>query len=137
MVNYLNHQSLTRRTYQMNRLFARIIVSIVSVLFAATIALAADKKAPAAPAPAAKPAAEAKAQADPKAAPATKAEQVDINSATEADLKTVAGIGDTYAKKIIEGRPYAKKDQLVTRKIVPKAVYDKVKDKIIAKQTKK
>lgn len=121
----------------MNRLFARIIVSIVSVLFAATIALAADKKAPAAPAPAAKPAAEAKAQADPKAAPATKAEQVDINSATEADLKTVAGIGDTYAKKIIEGRPYAKKDQLVTRKIVPKAVYDKVKDKIIAKQTKK
>jgi len=68
---------------------------------------------------------------------ATKQELVDINTATEAQLKAIPGVGDTYAKKIIEGRPYAKKDQLVSKKILPKGVYDKIKDKIVAKQLKK
>jgi competence protein ComEA len=66
------------------------------------------------------------------AAPA--AAQVDINTATAAELKALPGIGDAYAAAIIKGRPYAKKDQLLSRKILPKATYDKVKDRIVAKQ---
>lgn len=59
---------------------------------------------------------------------------IDINSATKAELMKLPGIGDAYSDKIIKGRPYTKKDQLVSRNIVPQATYDKIKDKIIAKQ---
>lgn len=62
---------------------------------------------------------------------------IDINSATERDLKAIAGIGDRYAGKIIAGRPYAKKDQLKSRNILPSPLYEQVKDRIIAKQPKK
>lgn len=64
-------------------------------------------------------------------------EQLDINTATDAQLKAVPGIGDAYAAKIIAGRPYAKKDQLKTRKILPGPAYDQIKDRIIAKQAAK
>src|SRR5262245_48564252 len=66
-----------------------------------------------------------------------KAALVDINSATKAELTALPGIGDAYSQKIIDGRPYARKDQLITKNIIPKATYDKIKDQIVATQAKK
>jgi competence protein ComEA len=70
----------------------------------------------------------------PVTAPTEKVKLVDINSASEADLVALPGVGDAYAKKIVEGRPYAKKDQLKSRKILPAGVYAKVQKLIVAEQ---
>jgi len=73
----------------------------------------------------------------PAPAAAAKTELLDINSASKAELTTLSGIGDAYSQKIIDGRPYKRKDELVSKKIVPQATYDKIKDLIIARQPKK
>ena len=57
---------------------------------------------------------------------------MDINSASKEQLDALPGIGDAYSQKIIDGRPYNSKRDLLTRKILPQATYDQVKDKIIA-----
>jgi competence protein ComEA len=98
-----------------------LLAALLAVFGAATIALAADPKDTKA-----KPAAEKKAE---KAAA-----QIDINRAKADELMTLDGIGEARAAAIIKGRPYRAKDELVDNKILPQAVYDKIKDKIIAHQ---
>jgi competence protein ComEA len=77
--------------------------------------------------------AQAPAKPEQKAPPAAKKEPLDINSASAAELKAVAGIGEADAKKIIENRPYKSTDELVQKKVLPKATYDKIKAQIVAK----
>ena len=104
----------------------RVLVVLLAMLFLASGAAAqtATKEAP-----------KAGAKADAKKAESKKHEMVDLNSASAEELQAIPGIGDAYSKKIVENRPYKRKDELVKKKVVPQATYDKIKDQIIAKQS--
>lgn len=88
--------------------------------------------------PVAKPAAKpATANAATAAAQADKGALIDINTATPDQLKALSGVGDAYAKRIVDGRPYTAKNQLVSRGILPQPVYAKIADRVIAKRVTK
>jgi competence protein ComEA len=61
---------------------------------------------------------------------------VDINTASTAQLKTLPGVSDSDSAKIVQGRPYSDKTQLVSKKVVSEATYDKIKDHVVARQPK-
>jgi competence protein ComEA len=108
----------------------RLVALLIAVLFAtASLGFAPALAQTKTDAPAKKEAAKSDTKSEAK-----KKEPLDINSASPDQLKTLPGIGDAYAKKIVEGRPYARKDELAKKNIVPQGTYDKIKDQIIAKQ---
>jgi competence protein ComEA len=103
----------------MTRNFAtRILVAIFALSLMSGMAVAQTTKTP----------------AKTTTAAASDADLLDINSATKDQLDALPGIGAAYSQKIIDGRPYAKKTDLVRKKVIPQATYNKIKDKIIAKQ---
>jgi len=65
---------------------------------------------------------------------AGQADLLDINTATVAQLKALPGINGAYTEQIIKGRPYQRKEELVQKKILPRATYERIKYKIVAKQ---
>ena len=97
---------------------SRVLVLLITLLLVAGGAVAQPKDA-------AKP---------PAKADSAKHALIDLNSASADQLKEVPGIGDAYATKIVENRPYKRKDELVSKKVVPRATYDKIKDHVIARQ---
>jgi DNA uptake protein ComE-like DNA-binding protein len=100
------------------RLITRVLIAFFALSLVSGVAVAQAAKTP----------------ASGTTASASSADLLDINSATKDQLDALPGIGAVYSQKIIDGRPYAKKTDLVRKKVLPQATYNKIKDKIIAKQ---
>ncbi|HEY7519787.1 MAG TPA: helix-hairpin-helix domain-containing protein [Methylomirabilota bacterium] len=101
----------------------RLAILLVAVLFVVGIA--------AAPAVAQKDAPKSGTTAGAKAVPK---EKLDLNSASAEELQALPGIGEALSKKIVENRPYKRKDELVQKKVIPGPTYEKIKDHVIARQ---
>ena len=135
----------------MKRTLSSLTFAALALTLAASLAFADGTTAPASSAPAtsapatsapAKTTAPAKAKAattkaTTKAATTAKAaakQMLDVNSATKEELAGLPGVGDVTADKIIAGRPYKMKSDLVKNKIVTASQYAKIRGLVVAKQ---
>jgi DNA uptake protein ComE-like DNA-binding protein len=103
----------------------RLLTLLVALLFALGVAVTpavAQKDPP-------------KAGATPPSTKQMPKEKVDLNSASAEELAKLPGIGEALSKKIVENRPYKRKDELVQKKVIPAPTYEKIKDHVIAKQS--
>ncbi len=110
----------------MKRIISTVLVLLFTLVVSAGFALAVEKKAPAKPV--------ATEKAPPAKAEPAKPGLIDINTASKQELMSIAGVGEAYSQKIIAGRPYKNKTQLKTKGLLPADLYEKIKDKVVAKQ---
>jgi competence protein ComEA len=113
------------------RIVAGALIALGAVAFAGVAAAAGPGPAASAPAPGGSARVAAK-----EGAAAAPVKPIDINSASRAELKTLPGIGDAEADKIIAGRPYLSKAHIVTESGIPEGVYQSIRHRIVAVQNK-
>ncbi len=116
----------------MKRLAVCLLLGAIFMMFSATAPMAAEKGTAAAPENSVTVMKKTK-----KKRSKAVADLVDINTATAEQLKSLPGITDENAQKIIAGRPYARKNQLKQKNIITPAAYEGIKAKIVAKKAKK